>query len=297
MASKDKREMYAEVAETLIAMMREGVAPWSKPWVCSSTLDPNSPHNGSTGRHYRGFNRLYLGMVMHANGWTDPRFVTFNQCRNMGGKVVKGSKGTPVIFNSPMEKKDKATGEVVDRYWVLKRFVVFNAAQVEGIEWEPLLDPVDPDLFDAHDDAQHLADSWFEAEGISLSHGGDRACYSPLFDSIQMPHGADFTTPEHYYQTLFHEMIHSSGHSSRMDRLDLDTFGSENYAKEELVAEIGAAMLYATAGLDRDLMEHSAAYLKAWADRLEDDPGILVTAANAAERAANYVMERVPERV
>ena len=251
--SADRKEMYAKVAETLIAMMREGIAPWSKPWACTGVNDVNAPHNGATGRYYRGFNRMYLGVVMFEQGWTDPRFMTYKQAKEQGGQVRKGEKGTPVVFNSSIEKKDKATGEVTGKFWLVKQFTVFNVAQIDGLTLDAIVQPTF-EHFDEHEDAQHLADHWFEAEGIRLGHGGNRAYYTPLMDSIQMPERTDFTTPEHYYQTLFHEMVHSSGHDKRMKRLDHATFGDDNYAKEELVAEIGAAMLYATAGLDNTLM-------------------------------------------
>jgi len=287
----DRKEIYAKVTSSLIDMMRQGVAPWSKPWIM------HPAQNGSTGKAYRGINRLSLGMAMEVNGWSDPRFVTFKQCKDMGGRIVKDSTGHAVVYNKQVEKKDKETGEVTGTYWLLRYSTVFNVAQTEGIDWEPLDAAPDFTFDDEHDDAQHLADSWLTAEGIDFAHGGDRAYYSPSRDAIQMPARESFVTPEHYFQTLFHEIVHSSGHEKRQDRIDSTTFGSDEYAKEELVAEIGAAMLYATVGLDRDLMEHSAAYLKSWADRLEDDPGILATAANAAERAADYILERVPEPV
>ena len=291
--AQDRKALYGKVAERLIDMMRQGVAPWSKPWAVTTSRDPFAPHNGATGRYYRGFNRLYLGLIMAEHGWSDPRFMTYKQASEQGGQVRRGEKGTLVVFNSPVEKKDKATGEVTDRFWLTKGYTVFNVAQIDGLDLEPIAASDRPD-FDEHEEAQDIADGWIAAEKIGLTHGGDRACYSPLFDTITMPEGTDFTTREHYYQTLFHEIIHSSGHEKRLKRLESTTFGSDEYAKEELVAEIGAAMLYATAGLDLDLTQHSAAYLKAWADRLEDDPGLLVTAANAAERAAEYVLERVP---
>jgi hypothetical protein len=288
----DRKELYAKVAQSLIDMMAEGIAPWSKPWACSGIGDPNAPHNGITGRYYRGYNRLYLGYVAHAKGYSDPRWMTYKQAKEAGAQVRKGEKGTTIVFNSPVEKKDKGTGEVTDRFWLTKAYTVFNVAQIDGLTLGPLL--LAGADFEPHDEAQAIADGWLETERVPLTHGGDRACYSPAFDAITMPDPRDFTSPEHYYQTLFHEIVHSSGHEKRLKRIESTTFGSDEYAKEELVAEIGAAMLYATAGLDRDLMEHSAAYLKSWASRLQDDPGLLVTAANAAERAAEYIMERVP---
>jgi antirestriction protein ArdC len=286
----DRKEIYGKVTASLIEMMREGVAPWSKPWIAF----PAS--NGSTGKAYRGINRLSLGLAMETNGWSDPRFVTFKQCKAMGGRIIKDSKGSTIVYNKVMEVEDPKTGEVETK-WLFRYSTVFNVAQTEGIEWEPLIPEPDFAHDDAHDDAQHLVHSWLTGEGIDFAHGGDRAYYSPGRDAIQMPAKESFVTVEHYYQTLLHEIVHSSGHEKRLKRIDQDTFGSDAYAKEELVAEIGAAMLYATVGLDRDMMEHSAAYLKAWADRLEEDPGILALAANAAERAADYVLERVPEPV
>lgn len=296
MAGKDKTEMYRAVTDRLVAMMREGVAPWSKPWIVRGVNDPFAPHNGATGRYYRGSNVWHLALVAHLNGWDDPRWMTYRQAQDLGGNVRKGEKGTSIVFWGQGKEKDKVTKEETGKtYWYLVERKVWNIAQIDGVTLDPI-QPADPNPvgFDEHDDAQSIADHWLTEERIPLGHGGDRAYYRPSTDSIQMPCREDFTSPEHYYQTLFHEIVHSSGHEKRQDRIDSTTFGSDAYAKEELVAEIGAAMLYATAGLERDLMEHSAAYLKSWADRLDDDPSILFNAISAAQRAAEYIMERVP---
>jgi antirestriction protein ArdC len=295
--AQDKKEMYALVTDRLIEMMREGVAPWSKPWIVRGVNDPYAPHNGSTGRYYSGINSLWLGMVAMERGYNDPRWMTYGQMKKLGGTLVDGAweLRVPIVFNSRIEKKDKKTGEVISSFWYLKQWDVFNVTQIDGLDLDPIQAVRDEPIgFDEHDDAQHLADSWLDAEKIPLTHGGDSAFYMPSADRIGMPDRDAFSSPEHYYHTLFHEIVHSSGHEKRQNRLEKGGFGSDTYAREELVAEIGAAMLYATAGLERDLMEHSAAYLKGWASKLEDDPGILFTAANAAQRAAEYITERVP---
>lgn len=294
-----RQDVYAKVTADLIAMMREGVAPWRMPWIRGAN-DPRAPHNPETGNYYRGVNRWNLAAVLWRNGWEDPRFVTYAGAKRLGGNVREGEKAAAsVVFAKVVEKrrKDAAPDDAPDRFYIHKATAVFHMSQVDGVEWEPLPVPDDFTEWDPVDDAAHLAEAYLDSAGVPVTHGGERAYYSPREDRIGMPYRDAFPNAEGYYATLFHEVAHSTGHESRLARKFGDAFGADQYAREELIAEITSAILYVSAGLDSANLENNAAYLRAWAARLEDSPRDLVTAANAAERAADYVLERVPVRV
>ncbi len=290
----DKKEMYAQVAEGLISLMEQGVAPWSKPWIVRGANDPWLPHNGFSGRKYNGFNSLYLSLLMQKNSWDDPRFYTWNNVKSALGEVRAGEekKWTLVVYNKRISKPDESDPDKFKTFYLMKYYRVYNACQVDGLA---PFDSFVPDDSFIHDDsfpvAERVVSDFEDANTIRISYGGDRAFYQPGMDIIQMPEVEQFKTLASFYQTLFHEVIHSTGHASRHDRLgERSGFGSDEYAKEELVAEFGAAFL--CANTDVPLAEdQSAAYLKSWAARCKDDPGMLVTAVNAAQRAADFVLE------
>lgn len=289
----DKKAMYAQVAEGLISLMEQGVAPWSKPWIVRGANDPWLPHNGSSGRKYNGFNSLYLSVLMNLKSWDDPRFYTWKNVSDVGGVVREGEekKYTLVVYNKRVVDK-KSDPEAPKVFYLMKYYRVYNACQVNGLDE---FVAVEPDDGFVHDDefpvAERVVEDYVGESGVRLAHHGDRAFYAPQADIIQMPERSQFVTLAAYYQTLFHEMIHSTGHASRQDRLgEKSGFGSDEYAKEELVAEFGAAFLSANCSVPlRE--EESAAYLKSWAAKCKDDPGMLVTAVNAAQRAADFVLE------
>jgi antirestriction protein ArdC len=268
-------------------MMRDGVSPWRMPWISQGLNDPTLPQNADTKKTYRGINRLYLSVVSYQQGWSDPRFCTFNQAKKLGGTIRKGSKGTSIVFYSKREVTDKS-GLVKDQ-WILRRSSVFNAAQTEGIEYAPI-ETRESDSTGTRVEAERVTTDWVERSGIQVVYGIDRAAYQPAADRVVMPLASAFTSEDAYFNTFFHELVHTTGHESRLARIDSTDFATDPYAKEELVAEIGAAMLCSTVGLDASLMEQSASYLKAWADRLEKDPGLIVKAANQAERAARLIL-------
>ena len=290
----NKKEMYGQVAEGLISLMESGVAPWSKPWIVRGADDPWLPHNGFSGRRYNGFNSLYLSLLMRANSWDDPRFYTWKNVDAAGGKVCEGEekKFTVVVYNKRVTKQDESDPDKVSAFYLMKYYRVYNACQVSGL---PEFDSFVPDDSFIHDDsfpvAEGVVSEYEDASSVRIGFGGDRAFYQPSMDVIQMPEREQFSSLAAFYQTLFHEVIHSTGHSSRQDRLgERSGFGSDEYAKEELVAEFGAAFL--CANTDVPLAEDaSAAYLKSWAARCKDDPGMLVTAVNAAQRAADFVLD------
>lgn len=289
--SLDRKAMYTQIAESIIGLMEAGVAPWSKPWLVRGHDDPMLPRSGFYNTAYSGFNSVYLSCLMHEQGWSDPRFYTYDNAQKAGGQVRKGSKSTIVVYNKRVTKKDKDDPDKVKAFWLMKFYRVFNAAQVDGLDvYDPT--PKDEEVYIHEDEsypvAANLCDDWLECLN-GFYEGGDSAYYTPLLDTINMPLQEQFVSLAAYYQTLFHEMIHSSGHSSRLDRLERGGFGSDPYAKEELIAEFGAAFMCANS--DVPLREDtSAAYIKSWAAKCKDDPGLLVTAVNAAQVAADLVL-------
>jgi antirestriction protein ArdC len=274
-----KTDVYQEVTDRIVAQLEAGVIPWQKPWNSASGL----PVSLSTGKPYRGVNVLLLGLAPYA----DPRWGTYRAILNAGGQVRKGQKGTQIILWKPVarETKNEAGEAEESRYMLLRQYTVFNAEQADGLPELPTIGT-----------REHTADEECEAivkgykMGPAIHHGGDRACYSPSADNVRMPAPEDFDTSADYYQTLFHELIHSTGHESRLDRLEPALFGTDPYAKEELVAELGASMLAGLAGLETAAGENSAAYVGAWIQRLKDDRKLIITAAAQAQKGADHIL-------
>jgi len=288
----DRKAMYAQVAEGIISLMEQGVAPWSRPWLVRGNRDTFAPRNGFYDRPYNGFNSLYLSAVMATQGWSDPRFFTYNNAKKLGAQVRRGEKSTLVVYNKRVTKRDDDS-DSVSSFFMMKYYRVFNAAQIDGLGvYEPVVDGVEPYWHDdeSFPEAKRVVSAYSDDQRVFVDYGGDRAFYSPVSDRIGMPNEDQFVSLDAFYHTLFHEVVHSTGHESRQDRLVKGGFGSGDYAKEELVAEFGAAFLAVNCGVPlRD--DEAASYLAGWSKRCKDDPGMLVTAVNAAQRAADFVLE------
>jgi antirestriction protein ArdC len=291
----DINDVYAQITEGLIGMMENGVAPWSRPWLVRGADSVMMPRNGISNRAYTGFNSLYLSFLMEENGWKDPRFYTM---KSLTGdmKVRKGCKSTIVVYNKATQREveNESTGEVETKTsWFARYYRVFNGSQIDGLDEFVMPEVQDEPYIHADEDypeAEGVAVSWIDNLAGGISHGGDRACYAPLSDKIDMPDECQFNTLAAYYQTLFHEIAHSTGHESRANRLEKGGFGTDTYAKEELVAEFAAAFMCANTSVPLDESQ-SVAYLKGWAKRCKEEPKLLYSAANAAQYAANMVME------
>jgi len=283
------RDIYKETADKLLAMIeaaeREG-ARWSMPW--HKVAQAGAPFNAATGRPYNGVNIWLLSGAAIASGYATPQWATFKQWKARGGSVRKGEKGEQIVFFKPMEKteRDSAGAERKKRFFILRAFHVFNVDQVEGVESvaAPSL-PAKP-VFEPHEYAERIA-----AEcGARIEHGGNRACYIPALDRVQMPPREAFKSGEGYYSTLLHELTHWTGHESRLDRLaNIGRFGSPEYAFEELVAEIGAAYLCAESGVSVEPRPDHAAYLANWKRAIRDDSRAIFRAAKLAEQAAGFL--------
>ena len=244
------------------------------------------------GHFYTGVNKLILG----TDKYETPIYGTFEQIRHNGGMVRKGEKATMVVFVKKSIAEDKETKEEKTLF-LLRYYFVFNVEQADfddiGNEFiKKLVTKINvrtENVFNK--DAEQVIDGWQNKPKIIFSHKEDRAYYSPSSDLISVPAIEYFKNSESYYETLFHEIIHSTGHSSRLNRFEngCAAFGSVTYSKEELVAEMGAAYLCAACNIDNDI-KNTAAYIKSWSKALRDNSQWVFHAAGKAETAANYVL-------
>lgn len=280
--------VYEIVTNQVIEALESGVAPWRKPW------KSEPPCNLISGKEYRGINPFLLA----PQGYGSRYWLTFNQAAKLGGHVRKGEKSSIVTFWNVGEEKfvtDSETGKTrKTRPFLLRFYRVFNIEQTEGIADKLGITKGSPRV-GSIDACERIVQSFPNAPRFEPSN---MAWYRPSTDSIGMPSRHTFESAETYYSTLFHEMTHSTGHSSRIGREGiehLNTFGSESYSKEELIAEMGAAMLCGITGISPATIENSAAYLRSWIQRLKGDSKLLVSAASQAQKAADYIRGTAPQ--
>ena len=270
-------DIYAAVTDRIIAQMEQGSAPWVKPWVgCGSAISRN------TGKPYSLLNQMMLGKP--------GEYVTFKQCQEEGGKVKKGEKASLVVFWKWIEEKDPETEEI-KQIPFLRYFSVFHIDQCEGLT--PKHTRTFPDVASAVQTAEQIIETYVQQSGVQVIHRqSDKACYQPVFDKVTLPLMEQFKSTAEYYSTAFHEFVHSTGHKSRLDRLDQTAFfGSEAYSKEELIAEIGAAALVSYAGLETSSsFQNSTAYMQSWLQVLKGDKRLIVSAASKAEKAVELIL-------
>ena len=290
-------DLYQTITDQVLAMLAAGVAPWRSPILGRTSA--GQPKNLNTGKPYRGINTFLLAFTAYAKGYESSYWLTFNQVKERGGNIRKGEHSSMVVFWKQYETKDKQTGEKV-RVPVLRYYNVFNA--LAQCEWSG--DGVDvpdkatytPTEFVPVEAAEQIIGRY--TDGPSVHHGNASAFYRPCEDAIYMPDPSRFVSSEAYYATLLHEQAHGTGHSRRLDR-KLDTeprpFGSADYGKEELVAEMAAAFLCGHCGLSPVTLANQAAYLNGWMHTIKQDKKLIVASAGAAQRAADWILnQRTP---
>lgn len=287
-SSSKSFDVYQVITDQVVAMLDQGVAPWRSPILGRSSA--GHPKNLNTGKPYRGINTFLLAFVAHVRGYESSYWLTFNQVKERGGNVRKGEKSAMVVFFKQYETKDRKTGEDV-KVPVLRYYNVFNAlAQCEGID-VPDKATYTPTDFVPLDAAAAIVAGY--ADGPAVHHGGASAYWRPATDEVQMPEPSRFATSEDYYATLFHELAHSTGHSTRLDR-KLDTapnaFGSLDYGKEELIAEMTAAFLCGQCDIAPMTLANQTAYLAGWAKTIKQDKKLIISSAGAAQRAADWIL-------
>ena len=286
MTFEPKPDIYARVTNKILADLEQGVRPWVKPW--------NSDHAAArigrplrhTGKPYQGVNILLLWGSAAENGFSSPFWMTFRQALELGAHVRKGEKGSLVVYANTITRTEtnEETGEESERdIPFMKGYTVFNAEQIEDLPPHYYAKPSRPEVPEA--ERNEGFERFFQNTGADIRQGGDKAFYSPVADYVKMPPFPAFKDSESYYATLAHEMTHWTGHESRLDR-DLVSRG---YAKEELVAELGAAFLCADLGITPEVREDHAAYIKHWLEVLKGDKRFIFRAAAHAQHAVDHL--------
>ena len=274
-------DIYAAVTERIIEQMEQGIIPWQKPWIsCGKAI------SRTTRKPYSLLNQMLLGRP--------GEYLTFKQCQQAGGKVKKGEKASMVVFWKFIEQEDEETGEKKEVPF-LRYYNVFHIDQCEGITAKHTTETAFPDGAEPLEAAQEIIYDYLSREGVKLLHEeGDRAFYRPATDEVVLPIPKQFISTAEYYSTVFHELTHSTGHAKRLNRLSKPSFfGTEDYSKEELIAEIGAAALVNHVGLETNSsLRNNAAYLQNWLRVLKDDKRFIVSAAGRAEKAVNLILNQ-----
>lgn len=274
------------VADRVLAELEKGVAPWSQPWFGSNRFVSHT-----TGKRYSLLNSLMLGKP--------GEYATFKQIAAEGGKVKKGAKSRPVVYWSPQKKMVEKDGEMVEQtYFILRYYNVFNLNDCEGIKKKYMNDDDTRIEHEVHEDAESIVKGYCDANPtlkIERSEDSTRAFYRPSEDMIRVPRIEQFADVAEYYSTLFHEMTHSTGHWSRLGRFKEEgcvaAFGGEDYGKEELIAELGAAALCGKCGVEsKGSFRNSAAYLDGWTKAIKGNPEMIVAAAGKADKAVEFIL-------
>lgn len=309
-----KVDLFQVVTDKIVAALEKGTPPWRKPWrtVAGHHSAGMSwlPANAVTGRSYSGINVLLLWMGAEDKGFTSHRWLTFKQALDAGGNVRKGEKSTLVTLFKPFDKKetdeqgrplfDEQGNDVVTRRNFMTSFHLFNVEQCENLP-EKLLTPENVADVAEESSKQHdieriqRAEQVLACSGVSVIHlPQNRAFYSPRVDSITMPEVVQFHRPADYYSTLLHELVHSTGHISRLAREGITSstrrFRDPVYAFEELVAEIGSAFLCAEVGIQGDVQHES--YIASWLEVLKEDKKAIFQASRFAREAFEYLILR-----
>jgi antirestriction protein ArdC len=273
--------VYEIITNNIIEQLEKGTVPWQRPW------KTGLPKNLVTKHEYRGVNVLVLGIQTYSCSY----WATFKQIEKEGGIVKKGEKGTPIVYwawNKNDAEENEREEKRRNKAPLLRYYKVFNLEQTEGIEI-----PKQENAYDGKpiQRCETVIEQMPNKPKIECN-GGNEAFYRPATDSIHLPSKIAFILGEKYYATLFHEIVHSTGHPKRLNRTgisDTAMFGTEKYSKEELIAEIGAAFLCTLTGIDNNTVNNSAAYIASWLKVLKNDKRMVVLAAANAQKAVDYI--------
>jgi antirestriction protein ArdC len=272
-------------------------------WKCSWN-ETGFPTNVTTGVRYRGWNVFWLNFHTMIKGYPTPRYITFKQAQHLCGTVRKGEKGVRIAYWATVNSKQAETADVAltdlpetRSRMVPKIYTVFNIAQVDGITFPPA-------GIIARSGTEKIAACELIVEQMpnppEINLHGQYPVYYPQRDTVAVPDISQFDSSEEYYCALFHELAHSTGHQSRLNRKEItesNRYGSEAYSREELTAEMTAAFLCAIADIEQQTLENSAAYLQGWLKALKDDKTLLLKAAGQAQKAADYLLQAQEEPV
>ncbi len=289
---KPRGDLYEEVTSKIVAELEAGRFPWTQPWANrgeAQTLAAGLPKNAATSATYSGINILLLWGAAIENGFSSQIWLTFKQAKALGGTVMKGERGSMVVYADkfiPKDEMERVAKEGGDANFVpfLKRYTVFNAAQCEGLPEGIATNPAPlPEC-----EAIPRAETLIQATGADFRIGGDRAFYVPVQDFIRVPPQPAFFEQINYYRTCFHELGHWTGHASRLAREFKGRYGSHAYAREELVAELASAFVCASLSI-APTVRH-ADYLGSWLEVLKEDNRAIFNAASLASKAADFIL-------
>jgi len=290
------RDHYTEVTNQIIAALEAGTPPWRKPWDTGKAGNPVMPCNAVTGMRYRGINVVTLATSPLALAAADPRWATYKQAAVRGWRVKKGARGTTAYFFKRIEVPDPRQNTEYDEDGktrhipLLRAFTLFHASQVEGIpEFAP------PSAAEAPWRASDSAETIVMNSGVTVRIGGARAFYALGTDHIQMPPRHVFSSAEGWYSTVLHELGHATGHPLRLNRDLRNAYGSPDYAREELRAEIAQVMICTELGIGECEFTNGAAYIASWLETLCSDRKEIFRAAADAQRIADYLLALHPD--
>lgn len=297
-----RQDIQQLVTDRIIQQLEKGNIPWYKPW--KGTTSPlELPFNSVSKNHYNGINNLLLWCTAHEKQFTSPEWATFKQWSEKNQLIRKGEKGTLIVYYDVIEKDVEGQDEP-QKIPFLKSYYVFNRCQLESYngEIEENSDPTD--IVEPLVSRVHAVDAFVDNTKAIIRHGGGQAFFNPKEDFIQMPDAVSFVdTPacsatEGYYSTLMHELVHWTGSKNRLKRFELIAKQTEKhldrYAREELVAELGAAFLCAEFKLNTIEKTNHAAYIGSWLEALKNDKSFIIPAANQASKAVRYLKELTP---
>jgi len=305
-----KTTVYEVITNKVIDGLKKDGLSWFKPWT-NNDGEFIVPCNLKTKKEYNGINVLLLSASMRANEWIRPEFVTYKQAEELGGNVKTGEKGNEVIYwlvsyfadgkwyaNAKALAKagHKPSDKGVSENWSPRYFRVFNVAQCEGLKLPKASKPKATSIYQPIESAGSVYRDYYQAP--ELKHGGQKAFYRPSQDLVQMPRPEAFLSTDDYYKTLFHELVHSTGHSTRLNRKGVSgeasvAFGSDTYSFEELIAEMGSMYLVAFTGVKpSDNDDNSQAYINGWISKLGSEPKWILKAGGAAEKAVKRILNK-----
>lgn len=293
--SKNKPDVYQIITDQILEALDKGTVPWRRPWRGGSAGRPKSL---ATRKPYNGVNVWLLTMAAQAAGYNSPYWTTYKKAQELGGQVRKGEKSTVAVFWKRFEKeRTNDAGKIEkDEFWMLRYYRVFNIDQCDNLNPDKLpIDAVPVDEKELDFESIEACESIVTnmPKRPEITHSDQRsAYYRPSTDEVHMPNKKHFETEEGYYCTLFHELAHSTGHEIRLNRKGdkkIAAFGSADYGKEELIAEFTSCMLCGITGIESATIDNSASYIDNWRKAIKKDRKLVVQAASAGQKAADYI--------
>ena len=281
-AKKESISIYDRVTSQIVEALERGVTPWERGW------NTGLPKNAVSGREYRGVNVLLCNLHAFVNGFDTNIYVTYKQAQDLGGHVRRGEKGVGLVLWKPVEKRTtEGEEDEPEKYLLARTFTAFSLDQCAGLE--ELKKRLSGTL--AHFDELEECERMMAASGVAIEYDGSNAHYNPISDVVTLPQRNSFISPSHFYAVAAHELLHATGAAHRLNRDMSGRFGSDAYAIEELVAELGASFVLSRYGITEHV-SNAAAYLHSWLRVLRTDSRAIFTAASSAARGADYLLNR-----